>query len=153
MLFGSVPSTFHALSVHADGGLALFSDLTTFPSGLHMDGDADRVAVARRSGVDSMQVGAGVRLASEGVLQLKALTGGLQALGALTLAAATGVLLHDSLHSVGVGELALHADSTAAGDTAPWVNGMHAWANVCFHALWLRCLLCPPLSAPEPHQP
>ncbi|MEI6970041.1 MAG: hypothetical protein WCL44_00870, partial [bacterium] len=86
-------STFQALVVQADNGIAASAGIATADDDLRLDGDADNAA----DGADNILFANGVVLTSAGGIVLDATTGDMTAAGTLTLVADNGVSVNDSL--------------------------------------------------------
>ncbi|MEO1529758.1 MAG: hypothetical protein AAFX06_30440, partial [Planctomycetota bacterium] len=100
-------SVFTSLDAQADDQITVNVDLTTSAGNLVLDGDANSTADSS----DTIEFGAGVQVTSAGTLELRAATGGLSGSGALTLSAADGVRIQDSLAVAG--QLTVNADNDA----------------------------------------
>jgi hypothetical protein len=105
-------SSFPALTARADNGIQVgFGPPKTTVGDLFFDGDADNSP----DGDDAVRFAAGVVLESAGSMRLKATTGGLVGDRALTLRAARGITLDDSLSVPGPGFIDILADTDADG--------------------------------------
>ncbi|MDM4014756.1 beta strand repeat-containing protein [Roseiconus lacunae] len=102
-------STFNALFIDADNGIAINANVATDTGDFHLDGDANITA----QGNDSIQFASGVQLISAGQLVLQAEHGDLFGSGDMQLFAADGVVIADDLSLFG--NLSVNAD-TDAGD-------------------------------------
>ncbi|MEL6108803.1 MAG: hypothetical protein AAFU85_22575 [Planctomycetota bacterium] len=99
--------TLHALDVSANNGIALSAAVTTVTGNLGLDGDANDVA----DGTDRISISDGVTLTSASSMNLEATTAGITGAGAVSLLAADGITVTDSLSTDGV--LTIDADSDA----------------------------------------
>lgn len=108
--FITAASSFNALSVQADDGITANVDVTTTVGSLSLDGDADNALDTN----DNILIGVGVQIASAGSMTLDATTGGIIGNGALTLNAADGITVNDSLTSSGA--LTFNSDTDAGDD-------------------------------------
>ncbi len=102
------PSTFDSLSVLADNGVAVNTDVSTDTGNLAMDGDANNTA----DGLDSIAFADGVQVSSAGALSLDATTGDMNGAGTLVLNANSGATINDNLTTAG--NLTFNADATIA---------------------------------------
>ena len=107
--FSTNASQFNALSVNADDGVAINANVTTTMGDLSLNADSNSTV----DGTDSLTFAAAVSINSAGALNLDAQSGGLVGVGSLTLNAADGVNVNDSLTTSGT--LTIDAD-TDPGD-------------------------------------
>ena len=108
--FITTASSFNALNVQADDGITANVNVTTTVGSLSLDGDADDALDTN----DNILIGVGVQIASAGLMTLDATTGGIIGNGALTLNAADGITVNDSLTSSGA--LTFNSDTDAGDD-------------------------------------
>lgn len=102
--FSGPTNTFKALTVRADNGINVNTNLTTTVGDLVMDGDADGTGDT----LDSIVIGSSRTLTSAGLIDLKAQTQGISGVGALTLLADNGVHVRSRL--TGSGTTTINAD-------------------------------------------
>ncbi|OYP35811.1 beta strand repeat-containing protein [Rhodopirellula sp. MGV] len=107
--FSGSGSSFDSLDVQAANGILINSDLITTGGDLSLDADTNNTV----DGVDAVLFAAGVTVQSAGSLSMSADQGGLVGSGALTLQAADGITINQSLTTAGA--LIIDAD-TDAGD-------------------------------------
>ena len=108
--FSASGATFNALSVSADDRIAIDGQLATDSGNLFLDGDADDSA----DGNDDLTFAASVQVTSAGSLTISATTGGISGSGQLTLEAADGIAINDSLTTAG--QLTLNSDTDPGDD-------------------------------------
>lgn len=110
--FGGLPSTFRSLTARADNGISIgFGFPATTVGDLILDADFDNSPDSD----DAIRFAVGVTLESAGAMNLKAASGGLIGNLALTLRAAQGIVLQNSLIVPGLGFLTINADTDANG--------------------------------------
>ncbi len=108
-------STFNALTVQSDDGIAVNQNLTTDTGSLTLDGDADGGADTR----DDIAFAAGVVLTSQNEITLDASAGDMTAAGDLDLLSEGSVTINDSLTALGnitVNTDAVLVDNDGTGD-------------------------------------
>ena len=110
--FSNGASTFNALAVSADDGISVNVALTTDTGNLTLDGDADNAADTN----DNIAVATGVTLTSAGSMTLDATNSGIVGAGTLTLNAASGIGLNDSLVTNGATVFDADTDNDGSGD-------------------------------------
>ncbi|MBX3357783.1 MAG: filamentous hemagglutinin N-terminal domain-containing protein [Phycisphaeraceae bacterium] len=108
--FSGGASSFPTLVANADNGITVSADLSTTVGDLSLDADSDGGA---DSG-DALTIGADRTITSAGAMTLSALTGGIQAQGALTLNSASGTRLLSSLNASS-GAVGINTDTDADG--------------------------------------
>ncbi|MCA9139884.1 MAG: S-layer family protein, partial [Planctomycetales bacterium] len=106
--FSGTESTFNALDVRADDRITLSVNVTTDTGNLSFDADFNNTTDTN----DRLDFAAGILLSSAGSMTLDATTGGIHAAGALTLNAADGITVNDSLTTAG--QLNINADTGVA---------------------------------------
>ncbi len=122
--FSTAASTFNGLTVQSDTDIDVNVDVTTDLGALSFDADANNAGGA---GADTLDIAAGVTLASAAGLTLDATTGGVAFAGVGTLNAVNGVTINDAVTAT-AGTLTINADTDANG-TGVFTNNAAITAN------------------------
>ena len=110
--FDTAAAQFDSLTANADSGITISQNITTDTGNIVLEGDADNAADTN----DNISISNGVNLtSSSGSVSLAATTGGIDAAGALTINAASGVTLSDTYTAAGAGALTVNADTDGVG--------------------------------------
>ncbi|QPJ64793.1 MAG: filamentous hemagglutinin N-terminal domain-containing protein [Candidatus Nitrohelix vancouverensis] len=109
--FSGTASTFNALTVNADDGIAVNVALTTDTGALTLDGDSDNAADSS----DNISIASGLTITSAGSITLDATTGGIAPAGAVTVNAANGVTVNDNFTSGGTVTIDADTDNSGTG--------------------------------------
>jgi hypothetical protein len=113
--FSSTGSSFNALSVQSDNGIAVQVDITTTGGTLFLDGDLDNSQAG--DSTSNVTLGVDVTVTAFSVLTLSSTTGFLEAAGALTLAAGSGIVINDHFNAMNSGNsLVINSDNDSSGD-------------------------------------
>jgi hypothetical protein len=113
-VFSGTSSTFHAISVQADNGVTLSSDLSTTSGNLYLDGDVENSSSADSQSY--IKFTAGRTISSSHILTLEATAGDVIRLGMLTLEAGTGINLFENLLSEAAdAALVINGDTGSTG--------------------------------------
>jgi hypothetical protein len=114
VVFTNTKSTFNALSVQADNGITVNTDITTILGRLLLDGDYDNSPVGDRK--DRIVIAGSKILTASEQLILDSTSGGIFYLGALTLQGREGVVINDDMvGTTGMLRINADTDSSAVG--------------------------------------
>jgi len=120
-------SSFYALAAQADHGIGVSVHVTTTVNSLYLDADIDADIDASQSPDNTLRIVDSKILTSKTILTLKASTGSLIPLGALTLVAGSGIVIQDNLTADSTGfPFVIFSDYESAGDGTLTVNSMKA---------------------------
>jgi len=113
--FSGTSSTFNALSVQADNGIAGQADITTTGGILYLDGDIENSSSA--DSLASIRFAVNSTFKAQTTMTLEVTTGSMMAQGALTLFAGSGIVIEDNLFGMDVGSpLVIDADHNDNSD-------------------------------------
>jgi len=132
IVFGSAgSSTFYALSAQADNGISIMSSVTVTGGSVHLNGDTDDSSST--DSANRITFAADKTLQAKQTMTIECTAGNVQAQGALSLLAGTGMVILTDVLGLSDQPLMLHADyesdgtdgtlTIAAGKTISTANG------------------------------
>jgi filamentous hemagglutinin family protein len=123
IVFNTATATFNALTANADDGITVAQNITTDVGNLVLEGDFDNAMDTS----DAIVFNGNRTLMSAGLIQLDATTGKIEGDGTLTLDAAEGITINDSLTTAGI--LTINADTDADDNTGTLTVASGATVN------------------------
>lgn len=120
VVFTGGASTFYGVSAQADDGVLVVSTMTATGGSVYLDGDIENSGTSDTT--NSVVFSHNTTVTSKLTMTLESSTGNIQSQGSLTLAAGTGIFIHDNFDAGGTFPLVINADYEVQGDGAITVS-------------------------------